>query len=347
MMAHADLKVYYDDNPNALPPENWNLAKSQLSSVFFAADRTNQDDIKIIIVEEEGQPLVLSPNALDDDAFGSAVGTVNRPLYAVVNTYEFENNAHALSVAVYSLLASPDLVTYQRNSKGRISNYSLLGYWLEEDKVDNSYASPLSLSVDNTSQLQCNLAKMQIESAATSDLKRTFGNITGQVQADATSAQVLRPRPVTPDQQHPSMALTVVGNGSIALGTGVYTDASAAVCIPPTFRSGFAGLSAQYLEAQQQLNPGPEPLEVYPNPFFDGVNIRFAAHGQLQSGQPQVELVVYDLRGLEVDRVELQSQPMGNDKAGFRYQGAGLPSGGYLFRLHIGNKVQVGRLIKQ
>ena len=79
------------------------------------------------------------------------------------------------------------------------------------------------------------------------------------------------------------------------------------------------------------------PVEVvllgnYPNPFNPETTIRYALP---QAGK--VRLVVYDLLGQEVAVLVDGSRPAGHHTV--RFDGGGLPSGSYVYRLQIGEEV--------
>ena len=223
----------------------------------------------------------------------------------------------------------------------------MLGYWFEEDKVDNSYITPLSLSAANLQVFYCNMTKLKLESPNTSLYKRNFNNMSGSLTSDVITDQLLTPRPVTPEPgtsgpQTEAILVSLADNnqGFIRFTSGLNTETTDDECIiitPPPARSWTV---AEDTQSNESL-PIATPLTVYPNPFTHQLNIRFTA-----DGLSEANLRIYDMGGRLMDQQTYQIDG-GSYVSEVQYDGSQLQTGMYIYQLQLGETLKAGRIVKK
>lgn len=133
-------------------------------------------------------------------------------------------------------------------------------------------------------------------------------------------------RLVVKDGSNPVQTKTVLKNVTVGSGSG-----------GPLAMA--AGKQAQALATAERAVPQTYALEPnYPNPFNPSTTIRFDLPEAVH-----VRLVVYDLMGRAVQRLVDGEMAAGSYEALF--DGAGLPSGTYLFRMTAGSFTRTGRMM--
>lgn len=80
-------------------------------------------------------------------------------------------------------------------------------------------------------------------------------------------------------------------------------------------------------------------LECFPNPFWEGANLRFRSEGEW------VKLSVFNGLGSEIKVLANGYLPAGQQE--FRFDGSGWPAGNYFFRLQMGNRQRVRAAVKR
>jgi len=92
--------------------------------------------------------------------------------------------------------------------------------------------------------------------------------------------------------------------------------------------------------AEHNALPGSFEIEQnYPNPFNPTITIEFGVSGQ---GSSWVRLVVYDLLGREVAVLVNEKKEPGRYEV--QFDGSGLSSGVYFYRLQAGDFIQTKRI---